>query len=891
MALEVGSRLGHYDVTALIGEGGMGQVYRATDTQLGRDVALKILPDAFAADPDRLARFQREAQILASLNHPNIAAIHGIEEAEGTRALVLELVEGPTLADRIAKGAIPLDEALPIAKQIAEALDAAHEAGVIHRDLKPANIKVREDGTVKVLDFGLAKALDPEPQGDPSESPTLTAAATQMGVIMGTAAYMSPEQARGRPLDKRADIWAFGAVLFEMLTGRMAFGGDDISSTLAKVIEREPDFSLLPDATPAPVEGVLRRCLTKARKRRLRDIGDVQIELGGTVGRPGARDSAPGLSVGVPVLGRRAYAAWAATAVVAAIVAGALAWSLNPASEPPLRKSERLVEGVEQFAGFSPDGRRLLYMTNEGLWTWSLDELAPREVRDQDGGSLTTEVEGGLGNTAFWSPDGRHIAFADGDRLLRVPAAGGPVTVICETPDLLGILAGAWSENDTIVFAQWRGDLFEVAASGGTPQLYLARDPDTEVDFHSVRFLPQGRGVLYSVHAREGGHVGVFSNGTRRVLVDDAVAPSYSPSGHLVYMDRAGDILSPRIWAVAFDPDDLAVTGAPFVVASGLSPTVSSDGTLSYVRTPEAALTGQLVWLDRNGTEIGTVGQPQVLAMPAISPDGRRIAVYALEDRETGVWIYDVTSGTRVRVATWDGGPSGRLAWFPDGSEVLYAPREGDQFFNDLEAVRADGSREPRIVVSGNGRNRPRDPSFSRDGRYMAYTQGEQEAVRSLWMRALDDAASTEAQDPVPFVTAPGDNSDIVLSPSGSHAAYVAVESGTQNIYLTQFPSGEGRWRVSSDGGVFPRWRADGRELFYFLEGRLMAVPIATEPAVTVGVPEELFGLPDDVLWDGYDVSADGTRFVMVRNADDPTGSLAIAVVQNWFAEFAATQE
>ena len=469
MALTVGSRLGHYHVTALIGEGGMGQVYRATDTKLKRQVALKILPEAFSADPERLARFQREAEVLASLNHPNIAAIHGLEESEGTRALVLELVEGPTLADRIAKGLIPLDETLPIAKQIAEALEAAHEAGVIHRDLKPANIKVRDDGTVKVLDFGLAKALDPNPEGDPSQSPTLTAAATQMGVIMGTAAYMSPEQARGKPVDKRADIWAFGCVLYEMLTGQMAFQGEDVSLTLAKVLERDPSLESLPDTTPPKLRNVLQRCLAKEPRQRVQAIGDVRLAMEGAFETTITEPAEPGA---VPQLQVWQRPDVIAAALVTTLVTGGVAvWSLTRPAPPRLSRfaistspppvvNPRATPDVV----ISPDGTRIVYVTSgapgtERLHVRALDQLDAVPLRGA-----------GRAFNPFISPDGNWVGYLSIDDLTlkRVSIHGGPPVTL--TPDVTGIDGASWGSDDTIIFAMRyasagaRTGLFRVSA-------------------------------------------------------------------------------------------------------------------------------------------------------------------------------------------------------------------------------------------------------------------------------------------------------------------------------------------------------------------------------------------------------------------------------------------
>ena len=476
MALNIGSRIAHYDVTALIGEGGMGQVYQATDTKLNRQVALKILPEAFAADPDRLARFQREAQVLASLNHPGIAAIYGIEEQDGTRALVLELVEGPTLADRISKGPIPIDEALPIAKQIAEALEAAHEAGVIHRDLKPANIKVKDDGTVKVLDFGLAKAFDPSPAGDPSESPTLTAAATQMGVIMGTAAYMSPEQAKGRPVDKRADVWAFGAVLYEMLTGRRAFPGDDISDTLATVLKFEPDWDGLGADTPSSVRRLLRRCLSKDVRLRLRDAGGALIELYEAQAEGPIAETRP-----ISATARRVRSTQVAVAlaVIVAALGGLLSWNFvdgnRVTSAPVSRFAIRLpldmtVLGTgSAVAAISRNGRTLVSIGNRGqLFRRSLDQLEPIPIRGTEGAT-----------TPFFSPDGEWVGFASNGQLRKVSIAGGLPTTLCS---LSSFMRGAsWGSDDQIVFSVDGVGLLRVPAAGGTPEILTEPDRDAGV--------------------------------------------------------------------------------------------------------------------------------------------------------------------------------------------------------------------------------------------------------------------------------------------------------------------------------------------------------------------------------------------------------------------------
>ena len=558
MALDVGSRLGHYDVTALIGAGGMGEVYQATDTKLNRQVALKILPEAFAEDPDRLARFQREAQVLASLNHPNIAQIHGIEEAEGTRALVLELVEGPTLADRIAQGPIQLEDALPIAKQIAAALEAAHEAGVIHRDLKPANIKVREDGAVKVLDFGLAKATEVAAGDDPSESPTTMAAATQMGMIMGTAAYMSPEQARGRPVDKRSDIWLFGIVLYEMLAGAKPFPGDDVSLTLARVLEREVDWSALPGDLPVRIHQTLRVCLQKDPEQRVRDIAAVRLTM------DGAFETAipqPREAVAAPRdVGWRWAMPWVAGLVAGSLVTGAIVWRATRPAAPRVVRFAVSSSGTELLSispssrdlAISSDGRLIAYFSRSG----TADRLL---LRSLDQLTSTALVADGLPRSAFFSPDDEWVGFFDqtSSELKRVSVRGGPALTISDTP---GFLRGAsWGSDDTIIFATLASDsgLWRVRAGGGTIEQLTTPDAvGGELDHLWPEILPGGEAVLFTITADpvEDSQIGVLSLDSleKKVIVRGGFNPSYSPTGHLVYgiggtpCGRCGSI--PPVW-------------------------------------------------------------------------------------------------------------------------------------------------------------------------------------------------------------------------------------------------------------------------------------------------------------------------------------------------------
>ena len=729
MALEVGSRIAHYDVTALIGEGGMGQVYQATDTKLNRQVALKILPEAFATDPDRLARFQREAQILASLNHPGIAAIYGIEEQDDTRALVLELVEGPTLADRIAQGPIPLDEALPIAKQIAEALEAAHEAGIIHRDLKPANIKVRKDGTVKVLDFGLAKALDPSLTSDPSESPTLTAAATQMGVIMGTAAYMSPEQASGSPVDKRADIWSFGVVLFEMLTGARPFVGDDVSRTLAQVIAIDPDLSTLPKDLPPVLRSFLRGCLEKKRTQRVQAIGDVRLVLEGAFDTAASTPSEP---TGAPKLQvwHRSVAGLTAVLLVAAIT-GVAVWSLTRPA--PLRVTRVSIStspppfvfttGATPSVVISPDGTRIVYATGgRGFHVRALDQLDAVPLRGA--GVLSP----------FLSPDGNWVGYGgtfEDHTLKKVSIHGGPPITITESN---GFDGASWGLDDTIIFAMRSTNtgLLRVSAAGGESESLTTLE-EGEIAHRWPHILPGGQSVLFTVVKGQVAQVGQtalrvgsenmeiaalrLNTGERILLVPSGSNPHYAPTGHLVYG------VDGTLWAVPFDPDRLAVTGDPVLVLEGVVTqgsgaahfSFASDGSLVYL--PGAAgggAEGTLVWVDRQGNEtpLDLQQEARTYGTPRLSPDGTRLAV-TVRDENDDVWVSELASGTLRRLTT-DPASDHIPLWTPDGERVVFASqREGSWGLFSM-AWDGTGAAERLMVIEDAQNLQPYD--WSPDG-------------------------------------------------------------------------------------------------------------------------------------------------------------------------------
>ena len=901
MALTVGSRLGHYDVTALIGEGGMGQVYQATDTKLNRQVALKILPEAFATDPDRLARFQREAQVLASLNHPGIAAIYGIEEADDTRALVLELVEGPTLADRIAQGPISIDEALPIAKQIAEALEAAHEQGVIHRDLKPANIKVREDGTVKVLDFGLAKALDTTPEGDPSQSPTLTAAATQMGVIMGTAAYMSPEQARGKPVDKRADIWAFGAVLFEMLTGQRAFDGGDVSDTLAAVIRSEPTWGLLPADIPSRVATVLRLCLDKAPQQRVRAIGDVQLAMAG------AFDTTAGGSAETPTIPRQASWRQAipialALSAVSGVIVGLVVWSLQ--SDQPMRpvlRSAIAVPAPERLMmastspdmAISPEGGRVAYITGTPgdltgptrLLLQSLSDLQPQTLAD------------GNVYSPFFSPDGESLGFYDSAaaELQRVSVRGGTAAPICDLP---GDLRGAsWGTDDTIVFATegTSSGLWRVPASGGVPQQLTTPDAaEGEVEHVWPQMLPGGQTVLFTVVANpeEDSRIVVLSleTGEEKVVVTGGFHARYASTGHLVYGARNA------LNAVRFDLEHLETVGPPFAVVDDVMTKrlgsanfgMSESGSLVYVPSAtETTAERTMVWVDRQGREEPLNAPAAPYDSLRISPDGRYVAV-GVQDLgllSGDVMVYDLRRNTRSRVTV---DPSGDLwpIWSPDGQRILFtSTRTGT---THIFAKAADGTGQAERLTTSETQVRWPE-SWSADGQTLVVMDFVANRGADLQVMSL----GTE-NEPEGLIETEFNELHAEVSPDGRWIAYTSDESGQPEVYVRPFPNVEdGRWPLSRDGGHSPVWAPSGEELFFrqSTPPSMMVVAVETDPTFNPGDPEVLFAAPyraSVFRSRPWDVSREGDRFLMVKE-DATLGEThagpQMILVQNWFEE------
>jgi Tol biopolymer transport system component len=875
----IGTKIGPYDVLEKIGEGGMGVVYRARDPKLDRPIALKVLPQAFASDAERLARFEREARTLASLNHPHIAQIFGFVDGGGsTPALAMELVEGDDLSRRIARGPIPLDEALGIARQIAAALEAAHEQGTIHRDLKPANIKVRDDGVVKVLDFGLAKAMDPggvEHQVELSKSPTITTPAmTQRGVILGTAAYMSPEQAKGRVVDKRADIWAFGCVLYEMITARRAFDGDDVSETFASVLKGDVDWT----GVPTRVRRLLRRCLERDPKRRLHDIADVWDLIDETPEAPAS-----------PARSRAAWPAWAAASVLLATTLGlaAVYFGQTPPIQAPIRFQVSPPDGhaFDIYLALSPDGRRLAFTARDegnttSLWVRDLDSLESRRLPGTDGAW-----------SPFWSPDGRYLGFAVQRVLKRVDVTGGSPETLIEAESNIGM--GAWNQAGAIVFGSRGPGALRLAGSGApaVTDVDLARGET----FHSFpTFLPDGRQFLYfrqsSKPELQGIYVGRLDvpstqQSTTRIAQTN-LGPVYATfdaqQGRLWYIVNGALVTQP------FDLRRMATTGEPVRVAERIGSSgsfaafaVSKTGVLAYRTGAASATVEQLMWLDRRGQPIGNVGEPRpyapIVNSLTLSPDGAR-AVVAMSPMNPDLWVVEFSRGIITRLTFRDTTES-HPVWSPDGSRIAY--RVAESAGADLFVRDTLGTTDEAVLLKSPGQETPTD--WSRDGRFLLYQVSPLASASDIWVLPQEGDRA-----PVPLLQSEFNETGGRFSPDGRLIAYVSNESGRSEVYLRPFSVTNGKpavgpkWQVSSDGGQFVRWRRDGRELFFrLLSGAVMAVDVDTSGGPLTAMPRKLFDLDMTTL--NWDVAADGQRFLVSR----PTAAVApdpITVVVNWQA-------
>jgi serine/threonine-protein kinase len=875
--LTPGTRYGFFEVTAEIGVGGMGKVYHARDTRLGRSVALKIIADA-ANHPERVARFEREARTLASLNHPNIAAVYGLEDAGGEKAPVLELVEGPTLFERLALGPIPVSEALAIARQIVDALEAAHRQGIVHRDLKPANVKVRADGTVKVLDFGLAKALEPGRSAPYSSSlPTLTSpVVTRIGTILGTAAYMSPEQVRGGEVDTRSDVWAFGCVLFEMLTGRRAFEAHDVQETLATVLREDVNWSLLPPDLPPSMRALLLCCLQKDPRQRLHAIADMRLALQGAFETSGPRSAAEG----PPARPIRLALPLAAAVTVTAIVTGVSVWNLaEPAAETPAVSRSRMTLPVGQpfyfngrhLVAISPDGTHVAYTAGQGLWLHPLDRLDARRVPG-------AELEA---RSPFFSADGQSIGYYAAGELRRVSVTAGAIRTITKAVNPWG---ASWGEDDVIYYGQGPDGIWRVPASGGAPERVIA--VETGEQAHGPHRLPGGEWILFTLLPAGVGSwnraqvmVQSLATGERELLVDGGRDARYLATGHLVYG------LNGALLAAPFDAASRRMTGAAVSVVSDVFDAgtvtgavhfdVAATGTLVFAQRPGPAL---LTWVDRNGREEMIPADPRPYRHPRVSPDGTRIAVEIDDPTNTDIWVADARRGTFARLTSGEDVDSDPI-WSPDGSRIVYSSVRGTE---GLFWQAADGSGVAEHLIDGSGGIRALD--WTREGALLY------EELAGAHIRVITPGSRSTPQV-IPLFDAPEYFNELLpaLSPDGRWLVYQSTESGEAEVYLRPYPDVSSlRRQVSNGGGFAPLWSADGREIHYRSATDMMAVTVQTAPTLELGQPVALFSLGDYVLPGTrgikYEVAPDG-RFLLLKDSGGGLSQDQVVLVQHWTEE------
>ena len=873
-----GTRLGDYEVIAFLAAGAMGKVYRARDTKLGREVALKILPPVFVAHPDRRARFEREARLLASLNHPNIATIYGLVESTDSNqpinALALELVDGGTLADRIHRGHVTVEEALRIARQIAEALETAHEQGIIHRDLKPANIMLTHDGVVKVLDFGLAKLAHLDGEASPAAVGIEAGLRTEQGTLVGSPAYMSPEQARGHAVDKRTDVWAFGCVVYEMLTGRTAFAGESISDTIASVLEREPEWAALPAHTPAGLRQLLRRCLSKDRKRRLHDIADARIEID---------DLQNGLSADARVVSsasmRRGRLAWISAAVLAAMTAAAIgAWVLRPAPTVPEARLEITTAlTTDPSLAISPDGLKIVFVGRSAkqsqLWLRSLDSSAARALTGTE-----------RATRPFWSADSRSVGFFADNRLKLTDIDRGSTRTLRSVvaPNALG---GAWNDGGTILLATNPGNpILRVPLDGGEPTPATRFESPQQRGHSSPQFLPDGRHFLYFVigsSETRGVYVGQLDGLETRRLFDADAPAVYAATGHLLFV--RGD----RLLAQRFDVERLEITGEPIPIAEGLTAgtrlSASAAGPIAY-RTP-APDSGQrqLVWVDRSGMPTERIVYPDTAAQgPSLSHDGRHIAMFRLTNGNMDIWSYETERRTWDRV-TFDSSDDIYPLWSPSGSHIAFGSnRKTGRMDLYRRLVNAQAGSEELLLSTP----QPKFPmDWSRDGRFLLYDSLDPQRALDIWALPLDGGGT-----PLAVVQTDFNERLAQFSPDGRWIAYQSDRTGRFEVYLRRFPGPAGDLAVSTDGGAQVRWNPRGGELFYVAaDDRLMSVPIrfsADGQSVQPGLPVPLFvttvgSTALNTNRHQYLVSPDGRSFVMNSLVEPPSGS-PIMVILNW---------
>jgi Tol biopolymer transport system component len=887
MPLAAGTKLGTYEVVSAIGAGGMGEVYQAHDTKLGRDVAIKVLPEAFAHDPEKLSRFQREAKLLASLNHPNIATIHGLEDSNGTSYLLMELVPGENLAERVRRdGAVPVEEALTITKQIAEALEAAHEKGIIHRDLKPANVKLTPEGKVKVLDFGLAKAFAGDTSTeDMGNSPTLSMAATMQGVILGTAAYMSPEQAKGKAVDKRTDIFAFGAVLYELLTGKPAFLGEDVGDILASVVKTEPDWTVLPTNISPSIRVLLQRCLRKDRRQRTPDAAILRIEIEDALAAP--KDS--GATQAAPVSTSKLLLAVVAVAVVLTVLLGVTSWGWWRAARPVERPLVRLdvdlgpdvsldsPRGADTI--LSPDGTRLVYVSHGRLFTRRLDQ------------TTATELAGTQGAYApFFSPDGQWVAFFTTEKLQKISVEGGSAITLCNATNGRG---GSWGEDGNIIGTlSLNGGMSRIPSAGGPPT--PVTDLQSGESTHRwPQILPGGKAVLFTASTTAVGfdaaniEVMSLADHHRKTLVRGGTFGRYLPSGHLVYMNRG------TLFAVPFDVDRLEVRGTPSPVLDQVGYNAgqgsaqldfSQNGTLIY-RSGGVAGGGlfTIAWLDGSGKVQPLLAKPGDYVNPSLSPDGQRLAVDVAEGSGTNTWVYDWQRDTMTRL-TFTG--SILPVWSPDGRYIAFnALGEG------MSVIRSDGAGKPQLLTPSKTLQLPW--SFAPDGKRLAFFELGSGTGYDLWTVPLEsDSAGLRAGKPEVFLQTPANELAPSFSPDGRWMAYYSNESGINQVYVRAFPDKSGKWQISNSGGSLPMWSRTGHELFFeTLDRHIMVTAYAVKGDSFVADKPRMWSdkqLGDPASRKNFDLAPDGKRIVAlmpVETAEAQKAQSHVIFLENFFDE------
>jgi Tol biopolymer transport system component/predicted Ser/Thr protein kinase len=871
-------RIGPYPIEREIGRGGMGVVYLGRDTRLDRRVAIKVLPEAFARDPERLARFEREARLVASLNHPNIAGIYGIEEDAGRRLLALEYVEGETLAERIARGPLSLDEALDVCRQVAAALDAAHEGGVVHRDLKPGNIKVTPVGEVKVLDFGLAKGggAGSDSTSDLSQSPTLTVGGTEAGVILGTAAYMSPEQARGKAVDRRADIWAFGCLLYECLTGRQAFSGETVSDVIARILQGEPEWAALPAQTPERVRGLLRHCLEKDARRRLRDIGDARIEIEEV---KSVRASSSSMAAVAAAAGSRRRLEWVRL-VGAALLAAAVTWFAprlrGPAKPQPVRFTVPQPEGVvlnDDGASpvLSPDGRSLAFVAADStgelrIWLRNLESTVAEPIAGTNKADFPF----------FWSPDSREIAFSSQEKLKKVPVAGGDADVICSIKTARG---GSWSRDGVILIApNSNGCIYRVPAGGGELQPVTTLDSTRgETGHRFPQFLPDGRHFLFSALPARAGkfdtYVGSLDSPKRQLLLSAGSGVTWAPSGYLLFA-RDGKLI-----AQGFDAKALKLRGEPVSLGDGVAPTLRSGGPIasasvtgSVAYVPLQLTNQRMAWVDFTAREIAAIPLPPgPYGLASLSPDDRRLAVQRTESADgSDIWIADLERGVATRF-TDEPGANEAPSWSPDGTRIAYAwSNHSPQVLKTKSLV---GDTVTVFLES--------DPLFKRfhgwspDGHSIIYSRLDPVTQWDLWVLPLDGD-----RKPRPYLRTRFTETNAGVSPDGRWIAYDSDESGQIEVYVQSFPVPGGKYQVTTGGGTRLGWSRDGRQLIYGLYSdplHGMAADVLSGGEFRLGPPRVFITPPKDFR--GGDLAHTGRRLLALLPAGkDPTPSITVVL-------------